>query len=274
MGRDRQGRTYWLTVSMPIAFLALAVSPARADEDITGDLGGAQGQIRVNGAEAQALFANSGAAGDGHIYDVRPQCGDDLGGQAVCYGGQPCIADDGQPGFEMDLYRDGQVYGEVCLSDTQADGLGVITPGLVLREFRRVEWPESPLTIQPPGLRTAVNFPTYYYTDNTTPSTRTVELLGQSVQIEATPTSYVYRFDGADAVETSSPGGPYPGGDVVHEYAYQGTASPSLDTVYSGRYRVNGGRWIDIPETLTVAGDAVTLEIVEVRPTLVAPANP
>ncbi len=55
----------------------------------------------------------------------------------------------------MDLYRDGEVYGETCLSDAQAGGLGAITPGLVLREFRRLSWPESPLSIQPPGLRTA-----------------------------------------------------------------------------------------------------------------------
>lgn len=254
--------------------------PMRATADPAGSgcirtgLGSVSFDCTFTGSETSTLFAGSGPTGDGHDYDVRPQCGDDLGGQAVCYGGQPCIADDGQPGFEMDLYRDGEVYGETCLSDAQAGGLGAITPGLVLREFRRLSWPESPLSIQPPGLRTAVNFPTYYYTDNTAPSTRTVELLGQSVQIEATPTSYVYRFDGADAVETSSPGGPYPGGDVVHEYTYEGTASPALDTVYSGRYRVNGGRWIEIPETLTVAGDPVTLQIVEVRPTLVAPANP
>ncbi len=258
------------------AILAMPAGPARADSSCGGqtDLGNVTRTCTFSGSDTIAVFAGSGPSGDGHVYDVRPQCGDDLGGQAICFGGQPCVSDDGQPGFEMDLYRDGVIYGETCLSEAQAGGLGAITPGMVLREFRRLSWPESPLSIQPPGLRTAVNLPTYYWTDNTRPSTQTVEILGQQVQIEATPSSYVYRFDGTDAVETASPGGPYPGGDVTHEYRYEGSASPSLDTVYSGRSRINGGRWIDIPETVTVAGDAVTLEIVEVQPTLVAPARP
>ena len=174
----------------------------------------------------------------------------------------------------MILLRDGEVYGETCLSDTQAGNLGVITPGMVLREFKRLTWPESPLTVQPPGGRTAVNFTTYFFTDNVAPTTQTVTIIGQDVEIKATPTSYRYRFDGHDSVETRSAGGPYPSGDVTHEYAYQGGARPSIDTVYSGRYRVNGGGWQDIPETVTVEGAAVALRIVEVRPTLVAPAAP
>ena len=174
----------------------------------------------------------------------------------------------------MDLYRDGLPFGQVCISDAQADGLGVITPARVLREFRRLSWPESPLSIEPPGARTAVNLPTYFFTDNTRSSRQTVQILGQSVEIEATPTSYVYRFDGEAVTETSSAGAPYPRGDVTHEYPYAGSATPALDTVYAGRYRVNGGRWIDIPDTLTVAGTPTTLEIVEVRPTLVAPSRP
>jgi hypothetical protein len=267
-----------------IAALALATAALAPTGVAHADIGGGPcvtanithvaASCSLTGSQTAAVFAGSGPNGDGHVYEVRPQCGDDLGGQAICFGGQPCVADDGQPGFEMDLYRDGVVYGETCLSEAQAGGLGAITPGMVLREFRRLSWPESPLSIEPPGLRTAVNLPTYHWTDNTRPTTQTVEIIGQQVVIEASPTSYVYWFDGQDAVETSSPGGPYPGGDVVHEYRSEGSASPSIDTVYSGRYRVNGGRWIDIPETVTVAGDAVTLEVVEVRPTLVAPTRP
>ncbi|WP_170286171.1 hypothetical protein [Nocardioides rubriscoriae] len=174
----------------------------------------------------------------------------------------------------MDLYRDGIRYGETCLSDTQADNLGAITPGMVLRQFKSISWPPSPLTIQPPGLKTAVNLPTYFYTDNTRPSTQTVRILGQAVEIEATPTSYVYRFDSADGIQTQSPGGPYPRGNITHNYLYKGTANPSVDTVYSGRYRINNGRWTDIPETVIVPGTPLALTIVEVRPTLVAPTAP
>lgn len=219
-------------------------------------------------------FVDTSGSGDGHVYDVRPQCGDDLGGQAICYGPQPCTADDGEPGTAMDLYRDGVVYGETCLSDTQAGGLGVVTPGPVVREFRRLTWPSSPLTVQPPGGRTAVNLPTYFFTDNTAPTTQTVEIIGQQVQIEATPSSYVYRLGDGGSRETTSPGGPYPTGDVTHAYARKGTVEPAVDTVYSGRYRVDDGPWREIDETVTVPGPASTLTVVEVRPTLVAPSRP
>jgi hypothetical protein len=251
-------------------------SAARADG--TGCVSTTLGQVAsdciLTGTETVGLFAASGSSGDGHTYAVRPKCGDDSNGEAICTQVQVCTADDGEAGIMMILLRDGDVYGETCLSDTQAGDLGVITPGLVLREFKRLTWPQSPLTIQPPGGKTAVNFTTYYFTDNVAPTTQTVQIIGQEVEIEATPTSYVYRFGDRDTVETRSPGGPYPSGDVTHQYRHKGTAGPSIDTVYSGRYRVNGGAWNEIPETVTVEGTPVTLRIVEVRPTLVAPAAP
>ena len=274
MGRDRQGRACRLATLIGLVVALLGSPPVARADDIGGDLGSVQGEIRLTGSETASLFATSGPNGDGHIYEVRPQCDDDLGGQALCAGTQPCVADDGATGIAMDLFRDGVLYGETCLSESQAGGLSVITPAMVVREFRRLAWPESPLSIEPPGQRTAVNLPTYFFTDNRQPSTQTVQIIGQAVEIEATPASYVYRFDSSDALETTSAGGPYPRGDVTHTYLYQGSASPSLDTVYSGRYRVNGGRWIDIPDTVTVAGTSSTLEIVEVRPTLVSPSRP
>jgi hypothetical protein len=249
-------------------------APAHADPEVGGTLGDVYGTEVYTGSETAELFASSGSSGDGHTYAVRPKCGDASNGEAICSQVQECTADDGEQGIMMILLRDGESYGETCLSDTQAGNLGVITPGLVLREFKRLTWPESPLTIQPPGGKTAVNFTTYFFTDNVEPTTQTVTIIGQEVEIEATPTSYRYRFDAHDTVDTRRAGGPYPSGDVTHEYAYQGGTRPSIDTVYSGRYRVNGGGWQDIPETVTVEGASVALRIVEVRPTLVAPGDP
>lgn len=171
----------------------------------------------------------------------------------------------------MDIYRDGEYFTSTCIAESEAEELGVVTPGMVLREFRAIAWPQSRLSIQPVNLRTAVNLETYFFTDNTEPRTQVVRIIGQRVEIEAAPTGYVYHFDRADSLETSDPGAAHPAGEVTHAYSYKGTATPSLDTVYTGRYRVNGGPWADIPESLTVAGTPVALEIVEVRPTLVSP---
>ena len=49
-----------------------------------------------------------------------------------------------------------------------------------------------------------------------------------------------------------------------------GTVRPSVDTTYSGRYRVGHGAWREIPGTLTVAGPPATLRVDEARGVLVA----
>jgi hypothetical protein len=47
------------------------------------------------------------------------------------------------------------------------------------------------------------------------------------------------------------------------------TVHPWIDTVYSGRYRVNNDAWITIPQTLTLPGNPVALTVLEARPVLV-----
>jgi len=44
---------------------------------------------------------------------------------------------------------------------------------------------------------------------------------------------------------------------------------PSLDTTYAGRYRVGTGPWRTIPDTLTVPGAPVDLQVVSATPHLV-----
>ena len=44
---------------------------------------------------------------------------------------------------------------------------------------------------------------------------------------------------------------------------------PSVDTTYAGRYRVGNGPWRTIPDTLTVPGTAVDLQVVSATPHLV-----
>lgn len=202
----------------------------------------------------------------GPDYDYGPTCG--VGGQAVCFGGAPCIDGD-IDGILYDVFLDGEKVGEVCVTEQQAAEVEVVTPGRVLEAFRSLEWPSSELVVQPPDGQTLVNFPTIFYTDNAAPSRQRVTLLRQGVLIEATPTTYTWRFGDGTSTSTATPGAAYPAMEVTHEYATVGTFSPSVDTTYTGRYRLAGGPWVAIPETLTVPGAAQTLETVEARPTLV-----
>lgn len=145
------------------------------------------------------------------------------------------------------------------------------TPGQVLRAFQRLEWPKSELVVQPPDGKTLVNFDTNFLTENADPTRQRVTLLGQRIVIEAEPTSYVWDFGDGDSLTTETPGARYPDLEVTHKYLKKATYQPSVDTVYTGRYRVNGGPWIQIPETLTVEGDQVELTAIEATPVLVAP---
>ena len=47
------------------------------------------------------------------------------------------------------------------------------------------------------------------------------------------------------------------------------SVAPSVDTTYSGRFHVGNGSWQAIPDTLTVAGAPVDLQVVSATPHLV-----
>ncbi len=74
---------------------------------------------------------------------------------------------------------------------------------------------------------------------------------------------------GGGDLSTSDPGAPYPDLRITHRYARVGGVRPSVDTTYAGRYRVGNGTWRAIPDTLTVPGPAVDLQVVSATPHLV-----
>ena len=207
-----------------------------------------------------------------HTYSIHPACG--LGGLALC--DEPGTCDvGGIDGWLYDVYEDDKpdpLDWQACLTRQEARRLGGLTPDVVEHAFHRLAWPASPIVVQPPKGRTLVNFDTNFYTTNTHPTTQTVTLLGQQVMIEATPTQYVWHFDAAAAdgdLSTSDPGAAYPDLRITYRYTRVGEVSPSVDTTYSGRYRVGNGSWQTIPSTLTVPGAAVDLQVVSATPHLV-----
>jgi hypothetical protein len=201
-----------------------------------------------------------------HTFAVDKACKTD---NATCPATPTC-----RDGLVYNIFEDGvKLAWQACLSQDQADRINGLTPGLVRRAFRRLSWPASELVVQPPKGRTLVNFDTNFYTTNDHPITRTVTLIGQRVTIEATPRQYTWHFgdtlDDSGALSTTDPGAAYPDLRVTHRYARVGDVRPSVDTTYSGRYRVGNGRWQPIPDTLTVAGAAVDLQVVSATPHLV-----
>lgn len=145
----------------------------------------------------------------------------------------------------------------------------VLTTALIRRAFAELPLPAGELVIQPPDGLTLVNFDTNFYTTSTRPIRRTVTLLGQRVTLEATPATFHWDFDDGRSLATSEPGAPYPRLDVTHNYLRTGTYRPSLSTTYSGRFRVGGGAWQQIPGTVTIDGAGQALRAIEAEPKLV-----
>lgn len=164
---------------------------------------------------------------------------------------------------------------DICISPNRARdrrNRPVLTRGMVQRAFERLDWPASRLLTQPPNGATLVNLPTILRTTNTKTSTRVVTLLGQRITIEAKPTSYVWHHGDGTSRSTSSPGHAYPGAgykDVTHTYlrASQGLRL-SVDTVYTGRYRVGNRPWVDIPQPRTIDGPVTPLTVRTATPHL------
>ena len=137
-----------------------------------------------------------------------------------------------------------------------------IGPGDVLTALRRIGLPALEAKTQPAD-KTLVNFETIFYAEPQT-FARTLTLLGQRVEVEATPTAYTWHHGDGTSTQTSTPGARYPAKEVVHEYTdAQVTVSPSVDVTYSARFRVNGSAWQEIPETVTISGPQGSLRIAE-----------
>ncbi|MBA3783380.1 MAG: hypothetical protein H0X12_16200 [Nocardioides sp.] len=220
------------------------------------------------------------AVAQGYRYDLERVCGSYSNGQ--CYNPRNCDTD--PPLGLYNIYRadagtdNWTLVATVCLDSKDGDkGPG---PKEVAAEFKRLTWPQATLVIQPPEGETLVNFDTIFYTTTTQPVSQSVQLLGSRVEIVATPSEYTWHWDqakyatvaaDAEPFVTSDHGAPYPHQTITWQYidAHQ-TVHPSIDITYSGRYRINGKRWKDLPVTHTVIGTPdQELDVLEAKPTLV-----
>jgi len=140
--------------------------------------------------------------------------------------------------------------------------LPTVTPALVLNAIRQMGLPSLEAVTQPAD-KTLVNFETIFYTEPEA-FTRTVTLLGQSVDVEASPSQYAWNHGDGTTVATSTPGAPYPSKEITHNYIdAHVTVAPSVDVTYTARFRVSGGAWQGIDETVTIAGPTTDLRISE-----------
>jgi hypothetical protein len=247
--------------------LMMPISTAQAEDDpcVSATLHEASAHCIRSGNETNAFIA----AHSSHTFSVTLACATD---NALC-SDTPTCRSDGEDGQVYNVFEDGALLDwQACLTKQEAQRLGGLTPAVVERAFQRLAWPASTIVVQPPKGRTLVNFDTNFYTTNTHRTTQTVTLIGHQVTIEATPTQYIWHFGSGSSdgdLATTDPGAAYPDLRVTYRYTRVGDVNPSVDTTYSGRYRVGNGAWQTIPSTLTVPGQSVDLQVVSATPHLV-----
>lgn len=144
-----------------------------------------------------------------------------------------------------------------------------VTPGRVLTAVREIGLPRLRLSVQPGG-ETLVNLDTILHT--TEPDfARSISLLGSSVELEASPTTYTWHHGDGTSQRTTTPGAPYPSKDVVHRYVRPARGlALRVDATYQVRFRVDGGPWQTLAETITATGPSTTIDVREARPVLTA----
>ncbi|GAA1930299.1 hypothetical protein GCM10009737_35310 [Nocardioides lentus] len=289
----------WIAALFVIALTLTVCEPmGTASADPSGGVtaGGDYFDLAVTGTGAGGTSAPGSTAGGGPVSGASsgggpvsywiPTCAPILGLSTVsaadgCGGsGIPC-GDGGTVGTTYTLA--GGVHtnnGMGCIEPTEpgavttAAAAPVITPAMILSAFRRIPLPDSEIVVQPPGGETLVNFDTIFSTE-AEEDTASVSLLGQLLEFEAFPSSYTWEHGDGSTQTTDHPGRAYAEGVAASRYVShryedaQVTVEPSVDTTWSGRYRLNGGPWLPVAGTVTIEGDPSSLRVVEGQPNLV-----
>lgn len=167
-------------------------------------------------------------------------------------------------------YSDGRIECPEQEADSSPASAEQLTPGRIEQAIREIEMPRLALRVQP-GDRTLVNVPTIL---STTPADvdRTITLLGVTIDVQASPTSYTWHHGDGTSQTTSGPGAPWPAKDVTHTYRRSAAqVSLRLDVAYTVRYRVDGGTWTPLAEPLTTTSAPVSLRVDQAAPVLTRP---
>ncbi|MBC7630398.1 hypothetical protein [Aeromicrobium sp.] len=145
-----------------------------------------------------------------------------------------------------------------------------LTQGDILRAVRQIGLPRLQVRVQP-GRQTLVNIETIFYT-NPQEFRRSISLLGFDIDLLADPLTYRWDHGDGSSAATTRPGRPYPAMDVTHRYRNTANkVNPRVDVTYQVRFRVDGGPWQTLGQTLEATGPTTILEVKEAAPVLTTP---
>ena len=123
----------------------------------------------------------------------------------------------------------------------------------------------SGITRQPPGPKVVISKAFIVYT-NPTARHQTTTILGTTIDVEFTPTSYTWSWGDGTTTTTTDPGHPYPHQTVTHHYQHTATAvTTTLTTTWTTRYRPTGDTtWHTIEGTITTTETSTPYDLVRI----------
>ena len=123
----------------------------------------------------------------------------------------------------------------------------------------------SGITRQPPGPKVVISKAFIVYT-NPTARHQTTTILGTTIDVEFTPTSYTWSWGDGTTTTTTDPGHPYPHQTVTHHYKHTATAvTTTLTTTWTTRYHPAGDTtWHTIEGTITTTETSTPYDLVRI----------
>ncbi len=219
--RDRRHvrRRAWSAAVLATALVSISV-PAMATTDISGDTDGhsilLNAQQNNRGQEESSTAARrSRTPVSEDLAAAPPDCVDPATDPAT----NPACTPSAPPRCPDNLLPlGGPTLDPACRPSTPPAPAPAQTDPVVLtvEDFRRLPLTPTPVHIQPDRDHTLVNMPTIVWADPT-PQDLTTTLLGVTVHVHATPTTYTWDFaDTTPPVTTTTPGHPWPDADITH----------------------------------------------------------
>ncbi len=170
-----------------------------------------------------------------------------------------------------------QFAGQTCSREALPPGEvppAVPSMAQIQQAFAQLPFGKPTVSIQPVGGVTLVNLPTFYEIgwdgSGLEPGqvSAPVQLLSWSVEFQPLTQSFDVDFgDGTRSGPTTDIGGTYPDGSIRHSYLQPVSAADvRVDAVLTGRFRVNGGDWVDVGSVADLQDEPVTvLRVAEAR---------
>lgn len=89
-----------------------------------------------------------------------------------------------------------------------------------------------------PSYQPLIHTPVYFWNDLPSVFRTQVNLIGETIDVVLRP-SYIWSFGDGSFLATTNPGGPFPNGQITHEYSQPGIYPVLLTTTWNGSFTHN-----------------------------------